>query len=219
MGNDGGSIPGRQDLVKSKRRRRHSETEEIVKQSKSKYCSLSKETLKKPIVGDKLGQIYNKTAIIQALIEKNLPDTFNHISSLKDVKDINGEINKNGYLQCPITRSEFSGINKFYFLWNCGCIMSKKAIDEIGMKDKCLICGKDFDNEKDLISLNYTKEEKENIKTELLSLKERKKQIINKNRNNNNTQAAQAVISRKRGREKTGKDDITSSPIIKQPKK
>ena len=92
----------------------------------------------------------------------------------------------------------------------------KKAIDEIGMKDKCLICGKDFDNEKDLISLNYTKEEKENIKTELLSLKERKKQIINKNRNNNNTQA---VISRKRGREKTGKDDITSSPIIKRPKK
>ena len=50
MGNDGGSIPGRQDLVKSKKRRRHSDTEELVKKSKSKYCSLSKEPLKKPIV-------------------------------------------------------------------------------------------------------------------------------------------------------------------------
>lgn len=215
MGNDGGSIPGRQDLVKSKRRRRHSDTEEIVKQSKSKYCSLSKETLKKPIVGDKLGQIYNKTAIIKALIEKNLPDTFNHISSLKDVKDINGEISKNGYLQCPITMSEFSGINKFYFLWNCGCVISKKAIDEIGMKDKCLVCGKDFHHDKDLISLNYTKEEKENIKNELLTLKERKKQIINKT---NVSNTLKNVISRKREREKITNDDITPRRIIKQPK-
>lgn len=215
MGNDGGSIPGRQDLVKSKKRRRHSDTEEIVKQSKSKYCSLSKETLKKPIVGDKLGQIYNKTAIIKALIEKNLPETFNHISSLKDVKDINGEINKNGYLQCPITMSEFSGINKFYFLWNCGCIMSKKAIDEIGMKDKCIVCGKDFDHDKDMISLNYTKKEKEIIKKELLSLKERKKQKFNKN-TINSTQ--KNVISRKREREKAINNDITSIQIIKRPK-
>lgn len=34
MGNDGGSIPGRQDLVKEKQKDRKQENDEIVKQSR-----------------------------------------------------------------------------------------------------------------------------------------------------------------------------------------
>jgi hypothetical protein len=112
MGNDGGSIPGRKDLVKSKKRRIRTETEELVKRSKSKYCSLSKEPLKKPIVGDKLGQLYNKCFLIQCLLEKKIPLEFNHLTSLKVVKDLNIEINNKGNVTCPISCIEFSGINK-----------------------------------------------------------------------------------------------------------
>ena len=222
MGNDGGSIPGRQDLVKSKKRRRYSDTEELVKKSKSKYCSLSKEPLKKPIVGDKLGQIYNKAAIVKGLLEKNIPESFEHITSLKDVKDLNVEISDKGNVQCPVTMIEFSGINKFFFLWKCGCVMSKNAIDEIGMKDKCIVCGEYCNKEQDLISLNYTKEEKEKIKQEIMKEKtiqkmnKIKKHSIIKTTINDNSQR---VISKKRERDNQEKDDeINLGRVIKRQK-
>ena len=87
MGNDGGSIPGRKDLVKEKEKDKRMENDELVKQSNSKYCALTKEPLKKPIVGDRTGLIYNKENLIEALIDKRLPKSFRHITSLKDVKD------------------------------------------------------------------------------------------------------------------------------------
>ena len=198
MGNDGGSIPGRKDLVKSKKRRIRTETEELVKRSKSKYCSLSKEPLKKPIVGDKLGQLYNKCFLIQCLLEKKIPLEFNHLTSLKVVKDLNIEINNKGNVTCPISCIEFSGINKFYFVWNCGCVMSGKAINEIGIKNKCVVCGKEYLSENGLISLNMTNEEKRQI------LKQIKAQNIQRKRN---SVLSQGLLNKKRERDRILKDN------------
>lgn len=198
MGNDGGSIPGRKDLVRSKKRRIHTETEELVKKSKSKYCSLSKEPLKKPIVGDRLGQLYNKCFLIQCLLEKKIPLEFKHLTSLKVVKDLNIEINNKGNVTCPISCIEFSGINKFYFVWNCGCVMSGKAINEIGIKNKCVVCGKEYLSENGLISLNMTNEEKNQI------LKQIKAQNIQRK---SNLVLSKGLLNKKRERDRILKDN------------
>ena len=176
MGNDGGSIPDRTSQIRVRKRKRRINRAEIQK-TKSNLCSMTKEQLRKPIVGDRLGQLYNKTSVIEYLLNKNKPTGFEHIKSLKNVKDLKCLINDNGYIQCQISQEEFSGMNKFFFLWTCGCVFSKTAMDELNIKNKCINCNVDFDINKDLISLNYSKKTKREILKSLLNIK---KNTINK---------------------------------------
>ena len=176
MGNDGGSIPDRTSQIRVRKRKRRINKAEIQK-TKSNLCSMTKEQLRKPIVGDRLGQLYNKTSVIEYLLNKNKPTGFEHIKSLKNVKDLKCLINDNGYIQCQISQEEFSGLNKFFFLWTCGCVFSKTAMDELNIKNKCINCNIDFDINKDLISLNYSKKTKREILKSLLNIK---KNTINK---------------------------------------
>ena len=170
MGNDGGSIPDRTSQIRVKKRKRRINKVEIQK-TKSNLCSMTKEQLRKPIVGDRLGQLYNKTSVIEYLLNKNKPKGFEHIKSLKNVKELKCTINDNGYIQCQISQEEFSGLNKFFFLWTCGCVFSKTAMDELGIKKKCINCNTEFDINKDLISLNYNKNTKREILKSLLNIK------------------------------------------------
>ena len=170
MGNDGGSIPDRTSQIRVKKRKRRINKVEIQK-TKSNLCSMTKEQLRKPIVGDRLGQLYNKTSIIEYLLNKNKPKGFEHIKSLKNVKELKCTINDNGYIQCQISQEEFSGLNKFFFLWTCGCVFSKTAMDELDIKKKCINCNSEFDINKDLISLNYNKNTKREILKSLLNIK------------------------------------------------
>ena len=170
MGNDGGSIPDRTSQIRVKKRKRRINKIEIQK-TKSNLCSMTKEQLRKPIVGDRLGQLYNKTSVIEYLLNKNKPKGFEHIKSLKNVKELKCTINDNGYIQCQISQEEFSGLNKFFFLWTCGCVFSKTAMDELGIKKKCINCNSEFDINKDLISLNYNKNTKREILKSLLNIK------------------------------------------------
>ena len=176
MGNDGGSIPDRTSQIRVRKRKRRIHKAEIQK-TKSNLCSMTKEQLRKPIVGDRLGQLYNKTSVIEYLLNKNKPTGFEHIKSLKNVKDLKCLINDNGYIQCQISQEEFSGLNKFFFLWTCGCVFSKTAMDELNIKNKCINCNIDFDINKDLISLNHSKKTKREILKKLLNIK---KNSINK---------------------------------------
>ena len=96
---------------------------------------------------------------------------FEHIKSLKNVKELKCIVNDNGYIQCPISQEEFSGLNKFFFLWTCGCVYSKNAMDELNIKNKCINCDMNFDIKKDLISLNYNKKTKREILKSLLGIK------------------------------------------------
>ena len=170
MGNDGGSIPDRTSQIRVKKRKRRINKVEIQK-TKSNLCSMTKEQLRKPIVGDRLGQLYNKTSVIEYLLNKNKPKGFEHIKSLKNVKELKCTINDNGYIQCQISQEEFSGLNKFFFLWTCGCVFSKTAMDELGIKKTCFNCNSEFDINKDLISLNYNKNTKREILKSLLNIK------------------------------------------------
>lgn len=81
MGNDGGSIPKRSEVVK--KRRNSVELDKSAKNlAKSSLCAMSKEPLRQPVVACKRGLLYNKEHLIKRLLEKNVPFEFRHIAKL-----------------------------------------------------------------------------------------------------------------------------------------
>lgn len=62
MGGDGGSIPGRRDLVRERKRAEMSE-KELELHIKWRMCQLTQERLKEPIVVDERGRLYSKEAV------------------------------------------------------------------------------------------------------------------------------------------------------------
>lgn len=112
MGNDGGSIPHRKELVKQVKNKL------IRKQNFDNSCSLTLEPFKPPLVICKLGQIYNKESLLKALIEKDLPEAYSYINSCKDFKTVNKNSIKIDVLLetvklvCPVSLTEFTGKKK-----------------------------------------------------------------------------------------------------------
>lgn len=82
MGNDGGSIPRAFEQRKTKKLEIPLVTSETLR-AKWFNCALTKEPLEAPIVCDHVGLLYNKTAIIRALMEKRMPIHMGHLRSLK----------------------------------------------------------------------------------------------------------------------------------------
>jgi hypothetical protein len=82
MGNDGGSIPTRSELVKIKKKAPKVDSTE---QDRAKWltCALSKENLKENVCADYLGNIFDKYALLKAITEKSLPAWLSHIRGLK----------------------------------------------------------------------------------------------------------------------------------------
>merc|ERR1719171_1998700 len=55
-------------------------------QTRMSQCFLSQQELKDPVVACRLGNLYNKEAMIGALLNKSLPSALSHVKALKDVK-------------------------------------------------------------------------------------------------------------------------------------
>jgi hypothetical protein len=217
MGNDGGSIPGRKDLVKEKGKDKKSDNNALVRKYKSRYCALTKEPLIKPVMGDKLGFLYNKEPLIRALIEKRLPRNFMHITSLKDLKDLKITLSddEDSKIICPVSMIDFSGLNCFYILWNCGCVISKKALEELEMSCKCLNCNSEVNCKTDLVSLNYTTKERENIFKQIL---QEKKNNSSSNKNSSNSNRDSIINLNKmlnKKRELLQDEDLTKNTVQK----
>lgn len=96
MGADGGSIPTREDLVKTKTKTVLNKDAVIQRRAILwRTCSMSGEPLSIPIVACKKGRLYNKESILKHLLalkktgknDNSHPesDVFDHIKSLKDV--------------------------------------------------------------------------------------------------------------------------------------
>ena len=183
MGNDGGSIPGRRELVKEKKRERRV-NRQAMDRARALYCAISKERFKKPLVICRLGNIYNKSTIVTALVEKKIPKCFSYIRSLKDVKEANvtlkSQVTGNPMdtselvIVCPITQSEDDGVHRFCMIWNCGCVISEMALKELhgGKSGRCINCNKPY-SQSELISLNMTKEEQDKLRPLLIKSKEK----------------------------------------------
>ncbi|KIY69519.1 DUF602-domain-containing protein [Cylindrobasidium torrendii FP15055 ss-10] len=181
MGNDGGSIPDRRDLVKTKAK---AEQADKGNQTKARwhYCALSKKPLQEPVVSCPLGKLYNKDAIIEYLLDKSAygdgEGICGHIRSLKDVKPlkltpnpapVGGSDERASYI-CPLTSKEMNGHIPFIYIATCGCVMSQAGFKNISAStsspkdteteqlDVCPLCASKFSRTSDVILLNPTGE-------------------------------------------------------------
>ncbi|MCJ1233119.1 hypothetical protein MMC14_001074 [Varicellaria rhodocarpa] len=95
MGNDGGSIPKRRELVKEAAQRPNSAQLKETQQEQQEYqwttCLLSHKPLKLPVVSDSSGRLYNKDAILEFL----LPDDSGNqgLSKADSMKVLQGRVN------------------------------------------------------------------------------------------------------------------------------
>ncbi|CAL8088650.1 unnamed protein product [Calicophoron daubneyi] len=169
MGGDGGSIPRREELVRSKQRPERADRR-AANEARWRHCSLNQEILRQPIVSCRLGRLYNKESVITKLLDKSkAPTTADHIKRLKDVRELNLTVNRSiteqsdplqegsGAFYCPVTGLEMCGTHAFVYLWSCGCVFSKKAIDTVH-DSLCMLCGKPFTSD-DVILINPQTEE------------------------------------------------------------
>ncbi|XP_072952897.1 uncharacterized protein [Typha angustifolia] len=131
--------------------------------SKWTTCSLSGEPLAHPVVIDRLGNLFNKEALVEALLHKKLPKEFSYIRGLKDMIPVHldsipaAAANAETRFQCPITGLEFNGKYGFLAIRKCGHVLSGKALKEV-KSSTCLVCHKEF-SEMDKIVINGNKEE------------------------------------------------------------
>lgn len=178
MGCDGGSIPRRSEMVKTKGKTESIDESERLK-TQWTCCFISKKPLERPIVVCKLGRLYNKESVVMYLLNKDeydstLRNELSHLKSLKNsvitcnLKDSSSE--SSNYFVCPLTGREMNGKSKFYATKTCGCVISEQAINQFPDTKTCLICErKDFDSSKDLIIIYPKSDELEKIKVSLLA--------------------------------------------------
>ncbi|RZC36400.1 Rtf2 domain containing protein [Asbolus verrucosus] len=184
MGCDGGTIPRRSELVKIKKKpETKDKTSHLIFQWR--YCNISQQLLQRPIVTCGLGKLYNKSSIIEAIINKeSIP---NHIRTLKDTVELNltnnpefhednrTEIETSPFI-CSVTGLEMSGKFRFVALWSCGCVFSERALKEVNMKT-CPKCLKSF-HEMDVVILNPSGEDMKNMVNRMELRKKRKKRRL-----------------------------------------
>ncbi|CAL9180455.1 unnamed protein product [Musa hybrid cultivar] len=154
--------------------------------SKWTTCALSAEPLAPPVVVDRLGNLFNKEALVEALIHKKIPKEFSHIRGLKDMIPVHLTPNPSAVasetkFECPITGLEFNGKYGFLVLRGCGHVLSAKALKEV-KSSACLVCHKEF-SESDKLVINGSADEvavlRERIQEERGKLKERKEKKAN----------------------------------------
>ncbi|KAL1935964.1 hypothetical protein VTP01DRAFT_98 [Rhizomucor pusillus] len=194
MGNDGGSIPRRIELVKEKQKevKINPDLERIAAWF---YCALSKQPLQPPIVSCGLGKLYNQDAIIEYVLDKSAygdgDKICSHISSLKDTMKLNLTVNPSynenndattmGHLDkeikskfiCPISMKEMNGKHRFVYLDTCGCVFAEQSLKEVKSKE-CMTCGTPFEPE-NIIVINPQKEELESMKAVMKTKKAKAK--------------------------------------------
>lgn len=184
MGCDGGTIPKRDELVKTKRK---GEQKDKISELafKWKHCAISQEVLIKPIVACELGRLYNKEAVLEFLLDRSkfeIASQLEHLRGLKDVKELNLTDNPEGRSKdadkggrfdpnisdfiCPVVGLVMSGTFRFCLLWSCGCVVSERALREV-KSETCHKCGKPFKGDDDVIVLNGTEEDIVVMKTNM----------------------------------------------------
>ncbi|VDM25269.1 unnamed protein product [Toxocara canis] len=190
MGADGGTIPKRCELVKNKKKKEKVD-KNVKNASRWRLCRLSQQPLQKPIVACRLGGLYNKEAVLNAILLKTIRENeaAKHIRGLRDIKELklcdNKEYKETGADKgdsykdynvapycCPVSGLAMNGNHTFMVNWRCGCVISEKAIEEV-KSDVCHSCGGPFDRD-DLVVLNPPEELRRIYETRLEEEREKK---------------------------------------------
>eukprot|EP01039_Chlorochromonas_danica_P005556 gene5556-6118_t len=149
MGGDGGVIATKRQFVRGAKKANEESNQKLSRNQeqhlRATTCCLSGERLSDPIVCCELGNLFNKDAILQALLEKRLAHGgLSHIRGLKDLKALkftplvhdnrqDGDADPCLFM-CPVTNQEFNGLYPFYVIWTTGWVISEKAIKELGIE-------------------------------------------------------------------------------------
>lgn len=155
MGNDGGSIPKRSELVKEAAK---APTAAQIKEAQQEsqdhawnHCALSSKPLATPVVSDGTGLLYNKDSVIEYLLaeEKNAEQEKvldGRVKGLKDVVEIKFEVadeeasmdkrNGSGSSRsekwvCPVTREAMGANAKAVYLVPCGHAFAGNVVKEV----------------------------------------------------------------------------------------
>ncbi|KAL8835709.1 MAG: hypothetical protein Q9170_003211 [Blastenia crenularia] len=163
MGNDGGSIPTRRELVKEAAKDPSSTQIKETQNEKLEYywshCALTQKPLAVPIVSDSTGNLYNKDAVIEQLLiaSNNFQDdnvagnklTSGTIQSLRDVVEVHFSLEEENAndttrssglkLVCPVSRKRLGPGVKAVYLVPCGHAFAESAVREMP-GEQCLEC-------------------------------------------------------------------------------
>ncbi|TKA70318.1 hypothetical protein B0A49_11949 [Cryomyces minteri] len=166
MGNDGGSIPTRRELVKEALRNpTTTELKETQNEQQEFHWStdpLSKRPLSRPVVSDSSGNLYSKDSILEFLLpsedgsSKAEADSVlqGAVNSLRDVIEVKFEVDvearsrSNGSARveswiCPITNKTLGPGVKAVYLVPCGHAFSDSAIKEVS-GETCPQCNEPY---------------------------------------------------------------------------
>lgn len=155
MGNDGGSIPTRRELVKEAARNpTTSELKESRNEQQEHYWTtdpISQKPLVQPVVSDSSGKLYNKDTVLEYLVEGTRKEdaereTQGAVKSLKDVVELKFEVDgeaKAKHWKCPVTGNRLGPGSKAVYLVPCGHAFSGTAIKEVS-GEKCLTCETEY---------------------------------------------------------------------------
>eukprot|EP00187_Rhodella_violacea_P004527 CAMPEP_0174891556 /NCGR_PEP_ID=MMETSP0167-20121228/6618_1 /TAXON_ID=38298 /ORGANISM="Rhodella maculata, Strain CCMP736" /LENGTH=204 /DNA_ID=CAMNT_0016129783 /DNA_START=99 /DNA_END=710 /DNA_ORIENTATION=+ len=122
-------------------------------------CALSRAPLAAPVAACRLGRLYNKPALLTALLaRKSDPplaiDPIAHVRNLRDVVDCNVQFVPDSsppVLRCPVTLKDAHGGTRFVVLWPCGCVVAEAAVRRAGARGgedglgECVVCGKEVE--------------------------------------------------------------------------
>jgi hypothetical protein len=189
MGNDGGSIPTRRELVKEAARNPNtSELKATLLEAQTHhwtYCPLSNRPLAAPIVSDCAGTLYNKDAILEQLLPKDddVPASIikekedvlqGRVKGLRDVVEVKFTVTNEGRDEkkiCPITSKELGPTTKAVYLVPCGHAFSEVAIREVA-GDTCVECNEGYTSENIIPILPLAKEDIDKLAARAAKLKE-----------------------------------------------
>jgi hypothetical protein len=175
MGNDGGSIPTRRELVKEAAKNPSAAQVKESQHEQQEYQwttdPISRQPLEPPVVSDSSGKLYNKATILEYLVEgarkeEAERETGGAVKSLKDVVEVKFEADsdasadsqdkdvksKKAAWKCPVTGDRLGPGSKAVYIVPCGHAFSGAAIKEVS-GEKCLTCDIEYASN-DIIPIN-----------------------------------------------------------------
>lgn len=172
MGNDGGSIPKRRELVKNAARTPTvSELKATILESLShawSHCALSDAPLDmETAVSDATGRLYNYEAVLKYLMPSDEPLDLAALTapvmirSLRDIVKLKF-LRRDGKWICPVSLKELGPATRSVYLVPCGHAFAEVTVTKID-EDLCPECSEPFERENIIAILPSTDKDIERL--------------------------------------------------------
>ncbi len=116
------------------------------------HCAISQTLLIPPIVADHVGNLFNKSSLLEYLLATSRTHTtqtqYSHITSLRDVINVTltydeskrDNISQYASYMCPVTSLPANGRYRFVVMSGCGCVLSERAIKQVTSRPDDAVC-------------------------------------------------------------------------------